>query len=511
MRFAAEALAKHEANERIRRREQGGGRPIVTTDTGKHRMVAVRNKVYFLPLGGTFADFLFQYIIGVIGEEWANAELQKTYAERHTLMQWSEDVSHYRRSTGNGGGGVVSAEMNGVTAAYLGLAHALYRLDHNVALQDRLVHHLKTPDLFQGAYYECMVASVLIEADFELELEDETDGSEKHCEFSARSRASGKKYWVEAKMRGVRGVMGKGHAEGGKDGDDPTARLVRHVSRALKKPARDERIIFVDLNAALPPDIRPDNRPTYLDAALSKLRMYERSNMEPGTKAYIFMTSSSFHRDLHGPARMFTYMYGLGIPDFNNTGPLGLAERYRQEKPHRDALQIGKALSTFLRVPTTFDGSMASETFGGRVRPIIGEEYTFTQPPSQPFKGVLIAARVDEEEKKMILNVVTAAGERVVIRNDMNEDQMRDYRQHREDFFGGHTSQPARLRAVEDVFDWAMKANAATPRHTLIQAMQGHPRMPEISGMSDEDVRAEHAEWITRIWVTRMQSEKKTL
>jgi hypothetical protein len=36
----------------------------------------------------------------------------------------------------------------------------------------------------------------LIRAGFKLELEDETDGASKHCEFSAMSK--GKKYWVEA-------------------------------------------------------------------------------------------------------------------------------------------------------------------------------------------------------------------------------------------------------------------------------------------------------------------------
>jgi hypothetical protein len=78
-------------------------------------------------------------------------------------------------------GEVSSAVMTGVVACYLGTAYSLYLLDHNVELQARLVHRLKNPKDFQGAYYELIVANALIRAGFKLTLEDGTDPSTKHC------------------------------------------------------------------------------------------------------------------------------------------------------------------------------------------------------------------------------------------------------------------------------------------------------------------------------------------
>jgi hypothetical protein len=131
---------------------------------------------------------------------------------------------------------------------YLGLAYSLYLIKHNVELQDRLVKRLKNVTQFQGAYYELFVANSLIRAGFKLELEDETDQASKHCEFSAASK-TGKKYWVEAKMRGVVGLLGKTVYDSTK-GPDPMSALVKHLNAAFAKPAADERLIFIDVNGS---------------------------------------------------------------------------------------------------------------------------------------------------------------------------------------------------------------------------------------------------------------------
>lgn len=497
------------SDERVRQQQQGGGRPIIATNWQGHRIVAVGNKMFVEKPNGTFVDFLLKYLVTHLGKEWCDAELKKPYSDRHTLMQWHEDVARYQTSTGAGSGKVVNADMNGAVAAYLGLAHAMYRLEHNAAIQARLLKHLKTPDLFQGAYYEAMVASIFVTANFTLEQEDETDGSTKHCEFAARSGATGTTYHVEAKTRAVAGIMGKGPNDGAKDDGDPTAKVVTHVAAALKKPAAGQRFIFVDLNAIVPPDASVENKPDFIESAVAKLKRYEATNMPKGATAYVFMTSSSFHRDLSGPARMMTYMHGLGMPDFNNVGPMRLAERYRQERPHRDALAIAKAATQFLRVPTTFDGSLPSETYGGHVRPLVGYEYNFARPPGQLLTATVLAGGVDEQAKKMTLHVVTREGERVTIVNDMTDDQLHDYRAHRENFFGGDAPKGTYVQTPEDIFEWALSASANTPPEALLDAMKGMPNIEAIRAMSEEDIRAEHAEWVTRVWLTHEQRAKR--
>ena len=140
-------------------------------------------------------------------------------------------------------------QMIGVVYCYLGLAYSLYLLDHNVELQARLIKRLKDRANFQGAYYELIVANSLIRAGFDLVLEDEEDKTTKHCEFAAVSKKTGKRYWVEAKMRGVVGLLGKTENDGTKK-PDPTSELIKHLNSAFKKPAANERIIFIDLNTA---------------------------------------------------------------------------------------------------------------------------------------------------------------------------------------------------------------------------------------------------------------------
>ena len=276
------ALSAHAADEHIRQLQQGKGRPIVATKFRDHQMVAVGNTVHFSKGWKTFPDFLGHYIKTKIGPEWGNAEIAKPLAARHPLMQWYDAYCRYQKLTVKTAGEVNSAEITGIVACYLGLAYALYLLDHNAELQDRLIKRLKDPGNFQGAYYELMVASILIRAGFKLTLEDETDPAAKHCEFAAVSEKTGKRYWVEAKMRSVNGLLGRTAADGGADGD-ALGRLIPHLNAALAKPAKDERLIFIDLNAQ--PAFDKDSKPDWLEPAMKRLERYEQKELKQGLNA----------------------------------------------------------------------------------------------------------------------------------------------------------------------------------------------------------------------------------
>ena len=352
-------LEQHRAAERIRETQQGLGRPIISLDANGHKIVAVGNTVDFSRAWKTFPDFLAEYLRRVLDPAWGNAELAKPFAERHTIVQWHDTYTRYQHETIKVPGQPHSAVVTGIVACYLGLAYSLYLLAHNVDLQARLIRRLKDPGNFQGAYYELIVANALIRAGFTLTLEDELDGTTKHCEFAAVSKRTGKKYWVEAKMRSVVGLLGKTAADGTTD-PNPISRLIPHLNSALAKPAADERMIFIDLNAEVQLDA--SGKPTWIDIAANRLEEYEAKELTGGVTAYVFVTNMAFHRMLDRPPIGAALPHGLGIPDYNRPGTFRLSEMHRQRRKHVDAHEVGQAFIRYTAFPTTFDGGLPSES-----------------------------------------------------------------------------------------------------------------------------------------------------
>jgi hypothetical protein len=254
----ARLLARHQADELIREQQQGLGNPIIAAKVQDYQIVAVGNRLHYSRNWRTFPDFLSDYLKNVLDAVWGNAELAKPLSERHIILQWYSEYCRYQNENVKTPGGVNSVEITGVVACYMGLAYSLYLLDHNVELQQRMIKRLKNPGNFQGAYYELIVANVLIRAGFELTLEDETNLGSQHCEYAAVSKHTHKKYWVEGKMKAVTGLLGKTNLDGSPD-PNPLSRLIPHLNGALAKPASDERLIFIDLNAEIPSDARQDN------------------------------------------------------------------------------------------------------------------------------------------------------------------------------------------------------------------------------------------------------------
>lgn len=392
----AAMMRQHEAQEEIRRVQQGLGKPIISNMFKDHRIVAVGNTVHWSKGWKTFPDFLNDYIKKTLGSDWGNAEFKRPLAERHPILQWHDACARYQFETIKENGQVASAQITGVVACYLGLAYSLYLISHNVELQARLVKRLIDPVQFQGAYYELIVANTLIRAGFTLELEDETDGASKHCEFSAVSRATGKKYWVEAKMRSVSGILGKTDADGTKS-DNPLSHLSYHITEALKKPAGDDRLIFVELNAPFNPG--DGNKPVWVEKAHHALVGYERRHGE--ANAYVIVTNLPFHRMLNEPPVIFAFPLGLGMPEFNRPGEMRLSEAYRREQKHIDIYNICGSIEKYLAFPPTFDGSLASEQSGDLAsrRVQIGETYLFEGLGGlEGTLGTVTAATVNEQK-----------------------------------------------------------------------------------------------------------------
>lgn len=479
------ALARHQADEKIRQRQQGLGRPIVAFHDGKHQLVAVKNRLMWGKTWKTFPDFLQQYVKAVLGPEWGNGEIAKPLADRHPIMQWYEAYCLFQRRWISDPGIVSSAEVNGIVACYLGLAYSLYLMDHNADLQARMVARLKDARQFQGAYFEMVVASALIRAGFELALEDESDRRARHCEFAAVKKSNGKRYTVEAKSRAVAGRLGRTAADGGAD-DKPLSKIKTHLHDALDKPSANERLVFLDINAPADAENLDGNMPLML-AAADLLERYEGHPSAPKESAYVFIVNMAFHRHLDAQPIMLVLPLGFRIPDFNKAGPTPIVERYRQDQRHADAYEIARCLHAVGDFPATFDGSLPSETIHGeRPRIKIGEAYEFDDPAG-PVKGVVRSACVTDDRHVWMV-VETEEGHQIRT-EPMSAAAFADWQDNRAAYFGEVQDVPKHPKTPLDLYARFMEIFRDYDRRALALQIGLKPDDHSLAGLTDEELR----------------------
>jgi hypothetical protein len=496
-------LERHAADRQVREAQEGFGKPVIAAKLNDYQVVAVGNTLHWSKTWKTFPDFLADYIKNKLDPAWGNAEIAKPLDQRHPLMQWYDAYCRYQRERFKLAGQVHSTEVTGIVACYLGVAYALYLLAHNVELQQRLINRLKNVGNFQGAYYELIIASILIRAGFKLTLEDEADPLTKHCEFAAVSKTTGKRYWVEAKMRSVAGMLGKTTADGGAD-DDPFARLINHLNLALAKPAQDERLIFIDLNA--PPIMGADGKPDWLEPAMGRLERFEKLN--PEAHAYVFVTNMAFHRQLEATPKVAAGVLGIGMPEFGRPGTVRLSDAYRSKLKHADAYAIGEAIERYLVFPAAFDGALPSEALRGKSRVVIGETYFFEGVDGEGITGIVTAATVNEAKKEAVIAITDDAGKSRLLRSPMSDEALADYKLFGEAFFGRPALKQRKTTNLFELFEWFMETTKMTPRAKILEWFSAAPDLAELEKLNDEDLRIAYCERLVASVEARKATKK---
>jgi hypothetical protein len=251
----------------------------------------------------------------------------------------------------------------GAMSAYLTLAYDLYSIAHNNELQSKLVARLKNIDQFWGARYEIFAAATLIRAGFEVEFEDEDDRSSTHCEFTATSRKSGRKFSVEAKHRA-----------------GTNFRFGRQLNRALKKAAQFERLVFMDVNM---PGNNVDDETAHespLLKAVKDLRPFENRliNGEVLPSAYLVISNSPQHHHLNSTSfHGGVLMEGFRISDFGHDASYkSVRDAVESKERHREMHDLITSIRDHSQIPSTFDGEIPEFAFGTTpARLLIGDVY----------------------------------------------------------------------------------------------------------------------------------------
>ena len=180
--------------------------------------------------------------------------------------------------------------------ALLALGYDFYCLQSRNKLPEFLVARLRDGKQFQSARYEVAVAAIMARAGFEIEILDDKNMEEKHCEFIATHKASGFELGVEAKSRVRPGVL----LERGEFAhDEDVSGLVRLLRKASKQAVSGlPLLIFLDVNLPLTPEVELGSKPWVKDAMAAADNLDRRSPDPTSGKAkysLLVFTNFGFH------------------------------------------------------------------------------------------------------------------------------------------------------------------------------------------------------------------------
>jgi hypothetical protein len=450
---------RDQADEMQRQEQQGMGKPIISTIVNAVRSVAVGSRVYSSPGWKSFHDFLHDYIKSLIDQQWANEELKKPVEERHPLFVWYEMTVRHQNQYIRRPGEISAAPMTGACAAYLGLAYNLYLAAHNVEVQQVLLKRLMKKDQFYGAYYEIFVVGLLIRAGFDIEFEDETDSTTSHCELTATYRKTGRKFSVEAKMRGA---------------NKNSADVGNQLYAALKKKAAHTRVIFIEVN--LPDDCDDKKAMENLKKALGSIRSREgKLNIagQPAPPAYVFVTNNPHDYSLNGPSQTAGLVEGFKIPDFKIEARFAsLHEALKNREKHMEILSLIKIMAQS-QIPSTFDGDNPDLVFGnvtGQLR--IGQRYAVPDDEGGEVIGELLQACVMEDKKAAFCVYKLANGQTIFGQDPLSDAEMAAYRRHPDTFFGV-VKKGARggINDPLEFYDYCLEIYKNTPKERLLELL----------------------------------------
>lgn len=468
---------REKTKELQRQKQQGLGRPIISTEYKGYRFVAVAGKVHY-GKWRSFSDFLTNYIKATIGSEWGNAEIAKPFEDRHPLMQWYDKLCRLQLAHVGSPGEMFSTPETGAVSAYYRLAYNLYLIAHNGKdIQTRLLARLRNEDNFQGAYYETQVAAWLIKAGFELEFEDEQDTSSTHCEFTATYISTGDKYSVEAKS----------HATSA-SGNMRTA-VGRKLRQALAKRALHKRLVFLDLNKPLHSREAADFAFDHAEEMLRRVEPIDIDGM-PAPAAYVCLTNMNDQHALDSSslATMIGFR-GFKIDDFMGAEFPTIIAAVRARERHWPMVQLFKSIEEHREIPQTFGGELPSEVFP--VNPLprirIGDMHLVPGPDGHEVPARITSACVmDGKAYSACHDPQTDKG--FVVTMPLTPEELADYEKYPDTFFGEYQRQSRGVETPIELFDFFFESYQHTPKERLLEFLKGRPNLAALRNLAQKDL-----------------------
>jgi len=498
-----------------REKQQGLGRPIISTEFKGHRRVAVGNRLHSSKQWKTFQDFLRDYLIQSLGQEWFKGELQKSEDQRHQIVRWYERANADAKRLSTQVGDILTGPMTGAQRAFLNLANNIYLIAHHAnpenadALVDTFIKRLKSERSgdFLGKLFETYAAAAFLKAGFELAYEDERKGGESKVEFVATFPKTGKKFSVEVKTRNRTDTE-----DGGAD-EYKRLRVANKLNMALAKKAAHTRVVMIEVN--VPDVLSGEVLEGWPRAALGQIRETEKEPAPDGSNkpsAYVLVTNHAFHNNLDAVnVGAQVIAAGCRIDDFGPDVPFNrFKDVLESEERHQEILALLDSMNTHYDVPSTFDGESPEFAFRKEVsaaRLKIGQTYMVPGGGGVEVPGRLVDAVV-EEHSKSFSGIYQTASNSIIVRGPLSDEEMAAWRRHPDTFFGAVKKIPHTSKNWLELAKFFYESYQNTAREKLLDWMAGAADFEELSKLSQKDLAIAYCERMA--WTAETNSKTQT-
>ena len=198
---------------------------------------------------------------------------------------------------------------------------------------------------------------------------------------------------------------------------------------------------------------------------------------QPAPPAYVCITNMSdqYVLDTTAVTTMISFR-GFKIPDFMGVEFPSIREAVRARERHWPMFQLLKSIEEHRDIPQTFSGELPSEAFveNPPERLQVGNFYAVPGPDAVEVAAKLMSATVMNGKAYAVLNDPNNSKSWIGT-FDMTPEELADYENYRETYFGVHEKSGRKIETAVEMFDWLFDVYRHTPKEKLLELMAGHP------------------------------------
>lgn len=503
---ARAALAAHEASEIVRRYQQGLGRPIISTEMHDFRLVAVGKQVKWSKGWRFFTDFLIDHLKDTIGRPWATEALRE--GKDHPIFSWLRTMSDIAAANRSVGAVAFRSNCKGHLGALWRLGYALYLIEHNDQMDQKIIRRLRAPVSFRAAYHETQIAAVFAISGFVIKMAEIGRRSEASPEFWAK-RESGLRYAVEAKCK-----------DGWKSSPEVTDSVFQSELRQwirdqlYKASAKKLTNPVYCLELSLFADLSGDQWKVVADKIREILKEAENLRIKgrPPIPAYVIITNNADvlgHQEFQ--VNRVAMLFGFCMQDwFDNGVEVEVECAFDSHDKHRDIHAIFKHLEEIDEIPQSFDGlPVILDEHGNNIsmKVKVGSRIQYTDTTGISRTGLVYDVATANNEAWLC---VESDGEHHMVKMPLDPHEIEAVRKYGDAVFGKPEEKRKNLEGDPFKFyDWITSVYRDYDRAALLIQIKNHRDFEMFSALPTDELRVRAAREATKAVIAHSGRPKK--